>query len=154
MSQDEKLVPDTIVQEHYLTFQREFVEFLVAQLADFRKMFHGDLEELLVFLFVARAYLRDERSRDQGQGRDHAEGLWAPPPTLSRIAEFTGIPRETVRRKLIALQGRGLLEKVDHDKWQPTIRGDAPVIRQQYEEFWQREMRRLVRLVRALKPFV
>lgn len=150
MSQDEKRIPDTIVQEHYIAFQHEFVEFLVAQLVDFRRLFHGDLDELLVFIFVARNYLRQERGRVE----EEIEGLLAPPPTLSRIAEFTGIPRETVRRKLIALQGRGLLEKVDHDKWQPAVRNQAPVIRQDNEEFWRREMRRLVRLVRALKPFV
>ncbi|RTL81939.1 MAG: hypothetical protein EKK29_16885 [Hyphomicrobiales bacterium] len=150
MSQDTRLVPDTIVQEHYVLFQHEFIEFLVAQLVDFRKMFHGDLDELLVFIFVARYYLREER----GRGEDDLDGQWTAPPTLSRIAEFTGIPRETVRRKLIALQGRGLLEKVGSDKWQPAVRHDVPVIRQEYEQFCQREIRRLVKLVTALKPFV
>jgi hypothetical protein len=151
MSQDEKVFPDTIVQEHYVTFQHEFIEFLVAQLIDFRKVFNGDLDELLVYIFVARYYLREERAR--GQDHQDQDGYWAAPPTLSRISEFTGIPRETVRRKLIALQNRGLLEKVDHDKWRPTEKDHVPVIRSEYEEFWAREMRRLVKLVRALKPY-
>lgn len=150
MSQEEKSVPDTIVHEHYVTFQHEFIEFLVAQLVDFRKMFNGDLDELLVFIFVARYYLREER----GRGEEELDGHWGAPPTLSRIAEFTGIPRETVRRKLMALQNRGLLEKIDQDKWQPTVRNNAPVIRQEYEQFCQREIRRLVKLVTALRPFV
>jgi hypothetical protein len=152
MPQGEKVFPDTIVRENYVTFQHEFIEFLVAQLIDFRKVFNGDLDETLVFIFVARYYLREER----GKGQDHQdqEGYWAAPPTLARIAEFTGIPRETVRRKLLALQSRGLIEKVDHDKWRPTTRDDIPVIRQEYEEFWAREMRRLVKLVRALRAYV
>ena len=152
MPQDEKVFPDTIVREHYVTFQHEFIEFLVAQLIDFRKVFNGDLDETLVFIFVARYYLREERGR--GQDHQDQDGYWAAPPTLARIAEFTGIPRETVRRKLLALQSRGLIEKVDHDKWRPTTRDDVPVIRQEYEEFWAREMRRLVKLVRALKSYV
>ncbi|MGJ0506056.1 MAG: helix-turn-helix domain-containing protein [Methylocystis sp.] len=152
MSQDEKVFPDTVVQENYVTFQHEFIEFLVAQLIDFRKVFNGDLDELLVFIFVARYYLREERGRTQ-EHHDQ-DGYWAAPPTLSRIAEFTGIARETVRRKLISLQARGLIEKVDHDKWQPTTKGDIPVIRLDYEQFWAREMRRLVKLIRALKSYV
>lgn len=151
MSEDEKNFPDTIVQEHYVTFQHEFIEFLVAQLIDFRKVFNGDLDELLVFIFVARFHLREERGRKQEFDQD---AFWTAPPTLARISEFTGIPRETVRRKLMALQKRGLLEKGEQDKWQTAVHNDRPIIRIEYEQFWQREMRRLVKLVRALKPFV
>jgi hypothetical protein len=152
MSQDEKAFPDTVVRENYVTFQHEFIEFLVAQLIDFRKVFNGDLDETLVYIFVARYYLREERSR--GQDHQDQDGYWAAPPTLARIAEFTAIPRETVRRKLIALQSRGLIEKIDHDKWRPATKDDVPVIRSAYEEFWAREMRRLVKLVRALEPYL
>ncbi len=151
MSADDKIFPDTVVREHYVTFQHEFIEFLVAQLIDFRKVFNGDLDELLVFIFVARYHLRDERGRQPDRDLD---GLWAVQPTLSRISELTGIPRETVRRKLRTLQSRGLLEKAEQDKWQIAVRDDQPIIRSEYEQFWQREMRRLVKLVRALKPYV
>jgi hypothetical protein len=151
MSEEEKNFPDTIVQDNYVTFQHEFIEFLVAQLIDFRKVFNGDLDELLIFIFISRNHLREERGRLQEQDQ---ENFWPAPPTLSRIAELTGIPRETVRRKLRAMQSRGLLEKVDQDKWQVTLRGDQPTIRVDYEQFWQREMRRLVKLVRALSPYV
>lgn len=151
MSEEERGFPDTIVQENYVTFQHEFIEFLVAQLIDFRKIFNGDLDELLIYFFVSRYYLRQERGRQHDQDQDV---LWAVPPTLSRISEFTGIPRETVRRKLLALQKRGLLEKVEQDKWQVGLRNDQPIIRADYEQFWQREMRRLVKLVRALAPYL
>ncbi|HEY8160955.1 MAG TPA: helix-turn-helix domain-containing protein [Methylocystis sp.] len=151
MSEEDRNFPDTIVQGNYVTFQHEFIEFLVAQLIDFRKVFEGDLDELLIFIFVSRYYLREERGRIADQDQDIP---WSAPPTLSRISELTGIPRETVRRKLLALQKRGLLEKVEQDKWQVTLRNDQPIIRADYEQFWQREMRRLVKLVRALAPHV
>jgi DNA-binding transcriptional ArsR family regulator len=151
MSGDERPFPDTVVQEHYVTFQHEFIEFLVAQLIDFRKVFEGDLDELLIYIFISRYHLREERGRKFDPDGDSYPSA---PPTLSRIAEMTGIPRETVRRKLLALQTRGLLEKADQDKWQVTVRDDQPIIRREYEQFWAREMRRLVKLVRALKPFV
>jgi hypothetical protein len=151
MSEDERNFPDTVVQDNYVTFQHEFIEFLVAQLIDFRKVFNGDLDELLIFIFVSRYHLREERGRQDDGDQDN---FWAVSPTLSRISELTGIPRETVRRKLLALQKRGLLEKVEQDKWQVALHNDQPIIRVQYEQFWQREMRRLVRLVRALAPFV
>lgn len=148
---DDKGFPDTIVQEHYVTFQHEFIEFLVAQLIDFRQVFNGDLDELLIFTFVSRYYLREERGRLAERDQD---GHWLAAPTTSRIAEMTGIPREAVRRKLLTLQSRGLLERGEQDKWRISVRDDQPIIRTDYAEFWRREMRRLVRLVRALKPYV
>jgi IclR helix-turn-helix domain len=151
MDEDDKTIPDTVVDENYVLFQHEFIEFLVAQLIDFRKVFNGDLDELLVFIFVARYHLREERGRRRELDPD---GHWSAPPTLSRIAEQTGIPRETVRRKLLGLQSRGLLEKVEQDRWHVSVRDDMPIIRSEYEEFWRREMKRLVRLARALKPYV
>jgi DNA-binding IclR family transcriptional regulator len=71
--------------------------------------------------------------------------------TLSRIADLTGIPRETARRKLKQLESRGLLEKGPHDNWRLAVLEGQPVIRTKYQTVWRRVMERLVRLVRTLK---
>lgn len=142
-------IPSTVVAENYIKFKHEFLEFLFAELLDMRTIFEGDLDALLIFISISRYYLRDERSHPYGDddvpfGDQHHL-------TLSRIAEITKIPRETVRRKLKQLESRGLLEKSAHDNWRLTVEGGQPVIRTAHEEVWRREMQRLVRLVRSLR---
>ncbi len=151
MLSEQKDVPDTIVDGHYVEFQHNAIEFLVAQLVDFRKVFQGDLDETLIFLVLARYHLREERT---GLPENDQKRLPAQSLTQARLAEITEIPRETVRRKLLALEKRGLIEKDARDKWRIAVRENGPVIRTEYSEYWSREMKRLVKLVRALKPFV
>jgi hypothetical protein len=145
-------LPNTVVAENYIKFKHEFLEFLFAELVDMRTIFEGDLDALLIFISISRYYLRDERSHPAGA--DDAELGAHHHLTLSRIAEITRIPRETVRRKLKQLEGRGLLEKGEHDNWRLTVQDGQPVIRTSYEEVWRREMQRLVKLVRSLNTHV
>ncbi len=145
-------IPSTVVAENYVRFKHEFLEFLFAELVDMRRIFEGDLDALLIFIAISRYYLRDERSHPAGED----EALFGSQHhlTLSRIAEITKIPRETVRRKLKQLESRGLLEKGDYDNWRLTVADGQPVIRTAFEEVWRREMQRLVKLVRSLKDHV
>ena len=150
ISQD-KSVPDTPVDGFYVEFQHHAIEFLVAEFIDFRKVFHGDLDESLIFLTLARYHLREERI---GTPENDLEYLPVHSLPQARIAEITEIPRETTRRKLLALEKRGLIEKDAQDRWRVATRDGVPVIRTEYADYWRREMQRLVKLVRALKPYV
>jgi DNA-binding transcriptional ArsR family regulator len=142
--------PHTVVEENYVKFQHEFLEFLYAHLVDMRVIFEGDLDALLIFISISRYYLRDERANpDMDEALGDNRHL-----TLSRIAELTGIPRETVRRKLRQLESKGLLEKGQHDNWRLVVQDGQPVIRTKYEPVWQRVMQRLVKLVRTLRADV
>lgn len=141
-------LPHTVVEENYVKFQHEFLEFLFAHLIDMREIFEGDLDALLIMISISRYYLRDERTNPE-MGEDNlGENAHL---TLSRISELTRIPRETVRRKLRLLESRGLLERGQHDNWRLTVQDGQPVIRTRYETTWQRVMQRLVKLVRTLK---
>ena len=66
------------------------------------------------------------RSRFQGQGPIPPAALVGRPPRTnsSSIAEVTGIPRETVRRKLEALARRGWVERDADGLWH--IKPDGP----------------------------
>ncbi|WP_363350160.1 hypothetical protein [Methylocystis echinoides] len=145
-------IPQTIVEENYVKFQHELLEFLFAHLVDMRAIFEGDLDALLIFISISRYYLRDERinaASEEAGPQQHHHHL-----TLSRIAQITTIPRETVRRKLSLLESKGLLERGPNDGWRLVVKDGRPVIRARYESVWQRVMRRLVKLVRALKEHV
>lgn len=143
-------IPQTIVEANYVKFQHELLEFLFAHLVEMRAIFEGDLDSLLIFISIARYYLRDERvsgASETGEPPHHHL-------TLSRIAQTTAIPRETVRRKLALLESKGLLERTPNDGWRLAVEEGRPVIRSRYEAVWQRVIRRLVKLVRALKEHV
>jgi hypothetical protein len=140
--------PQTVVEENYVKFQHEFIEFLFAHLVDMRVIFEGDLDALLVFISVSRYYLRDERAHPE-MGEDALGSNRH--LTLSRISEVTGVPRETARRKLKLLESKGLLEKGPYDNWRLSVQDGQPVIRSKYEPVWQRMMQRLVKLVRTLR---
>jgi hypothetical protein len=140
--------PQTLVEGNYVKFQHEFLEFLFAHLVDMRVIFEGDLDALLIFISISRYYLRDERANADLNQDDFGSGRLL---TLSRITELTGIPRETVRRKLRQLESKGLLEKGPNDNWRLVVKDGQPVIRSKYESVWRRVMQRLVKLVRTLK---
>lgn len=140
--------PPTVAAENYVKFQHEFLEFLFAHLVDMRAIFEGDLDALLIFICISRYYLRDERANPDMSEEEIGSHRHL---TLSRIAELTGVPRETARRKLARLESKGLLEKGPYDNWRLTVQQGQPVIRTKYEPVWQRGMQRLVRLVRTLK---
>jgi hypothetical protein len=151
MSQAQAKFPQTVVSGNYAQFKHEFLELLFGVLVDERPIFGNDLDSLLVYTAISRHYLRDERfglSPDEDDV-DQRGGL-----TASKVAESTRLPRETVRRKLHQLGSRGLLEKGPRDEWRVAVRDGQPVIRTQYSHEWQREMKRIVKFVRALKDHV
>ena len=151
MSDVQGKFPQTIVLEKYAHFKHEFLELLFSVLVDERPIFWNDLDALLVYTAISRHYLRDERvglpleddDFDQRRGQ-----------TATTIAASTKIPRETVRRKLQQLESRGLLEKGPRDEWRVAVKDGQPVIRTEFSHEWQREMKRIVKFVAALKDHV
>jgi hypothetical protein len=74
-------------------------------LIDGRDEFEGDIDRFLVYLIV----LLDDLARASQRTRSGGVGVSA----LS-IAEITGIPRETVRRKVALLVARNLITREGH----------------------------------------
>ncbi|NHA14035.1 MarR family transcriptional regulator [Thioalkalivibrio sp. XN279] len=88
-----------------------FTELLIA----LRREFNGDLDRMLVLGVIGMRTLPPQRVA----GRSFAEfqaGQLAQQPrpiNVQSIAETTGIPRETVRRKVAELQAAGWIERRD-----------------------------------------
>jgi hypothetical protein len=87
-----------------------FCELLVV----LRRHFGGDLERMLVLAIIGSRTLArgriDGMSYDQVMAGDRAEGERAP-INLQSIADYSGIPRETVRRKLRDLERLGWIRR-------------------------------------------
>jgi hypothetical protein len=143
---------DRVSREHVMIFHHHFTEFMASHLTDCCSVFDGDLHEMLVFTILAQRYLRDLMASQQEYGDAPADDRRA--VSATRIAAQTGMPRETVRRKLAALQARGWIEKIGRADWRIAFTGEEVAARLELDDFVKREIRRVVRFARALKPIV
>ena len=101
----------------YPTYQYHFVEFFTEHLADCARAFGGDLQEMLVLAIIGQMHLKahlDGQNASAGVNRLKPR---SPQITASRIADASGIPRETVRRKLAKLADRGWVQKETAGAW-------------------------------------
>jgi DNA-binding MarR family transcriptional regulator len=101
----------------YPTYQYHFVEFFTEHMADCSRAFGGDLQEMLVLAIIGQMQLKAHLD-----GQNASAGVNSPKPrssqiTASRIADASGIPRETVRRKLAKLADRGWVQKETGGAW-------------------------------------
>ncbi|WP_371054650.1 MarR family transcriptional regulator [Rhodosalinus sp. K401] len=134
--------------EEYPRYQYAVVEFMVAHLTDVSRAFHGDLQQALVLAVIGQVRLGAGRTaRDAEQVQPAAEELSI---TASRIADVTGIPRETVRRKLKLLQDRGWVDRRPDGAWYLVSGPDTDTTtpaRRDFAELEERTRRILARLV-------
>lgn len=137
------------LQKNYRAFQYRTTQFLTDHLADCSRAFDGDLQQMLTLALLGQVAL-DARARGLLESNAQADCISA-----SRLADVSGIPRETVRRKLGALQKRGWIAQVDNGSWR--LRVDAMEqahARGSLHELDQRSIMRWATLFAAVKPLI
>ncbi len=101
---------DTRFLAHFGPLHAESVAALCQYLIECRRFFDGDLDLCLVMMVVG------ERTFAQRNAPNMSYDEWAKTPVVSvkheainlqSIADYSGIPRETVRRKLDQLMAKG-----------------------------------------------
>lgn len=102
---------------NYHQYQYHFVEFFTEHLADCSRAFGGDLQEMLVLAIIGQMHLKAHIDAQTNATSSRRANPALPQITASRIADATGIPRETVRRKLKKLADRGWVEKGSAGAW-------------------------------------
>jgi predicted transcriptional regulator len=127
----------------YRLIQYHFVQFFVEHLSDASRVFDGDLQEMLVLAVIGQTYMRADEL-----GRENA------PINASRIAETTGIPRQTVRRKLQSLEKRGWIQQIEGGAWQLVVEDMEAIARGDLSELDNRGMERILKFVRRVCPHV
>lgn len=128
----------------YPTYRAAFARLLVT----LREDFDGDLDAMLVLLTLS---LGTER-QNWGEallGQAEQTGAVRVTNTLS-ISQATGIPRETVRRKLDAMAAKGWIVRDAKRNWAPTRRAAEDLRKGSREtiDF----VRALLSAARAAKP--
>jgi hypothetical protein len=100
--------------KNYVVMQYHFMQMFTEHLSDLSRVFESDLQSALILAIVGQRSL-DAHIRANFLTEAKAPPEIVPPQVLgmnsSSIAEISGIPRETVRRKLRALIARGWIER-------------------------------------------
>lgn len=133
----------------YRTYQYVFVDFLVEHLADLSRCYGGDFHQIMILAIIGQRRLHAHYDPEEQGSIKHNEMTIS----SSRLADITGIPRETVRRKLALMQSKGWLTHGTDGAWSLAVDRcghDLPVPRD-HAEFDMRARWRVARLVAALE---
>lgn len=137
------------LRRNYRLFQYQAAQFLTDHLADCSRAFNGDLQQMLVLALLGQVAL-DARARGLLENNAQADCISA-----SRLADVSGIPRETVRRKLGALHKKGWIEQVDNGSWRLKVDAmEQAHARGSLNELDQRSVMRWATLFAAIKPLI
>lgn len=114
---DEVAMVHSALRGQYTHTQYHYVEFLVAHLADCSRNFDGDLQAALVLAVIGQRHLRAALDAAEDGSVSRRASPADPAISASRIADVTGIPRQTVRRKLLGLQRKGWVTQIASGRW-------------------------------------
>lgn len=104
-------------ERRYPEFQYRFVEFLVEHLVDLSREFRGDLQMPMILAIIGQVMIHSL----QKEGSVAEDGSVAAAISASRIADITGISRQTIRRKLVALERLGWIEQLPDRSWRIRV---------------------------------
>jgi hypothetical protein len=124
--------------ERYLDVQYVYVQFMSEHLADCARTFEGDLGQMLILAVIGQSHLSAVRAQP---GDVVSYGVSA-----LRIADVTGLPRETVRRKLVKLADRGWVAQGEAGWRLAGAEAMQPQARTDLSEIDRRGLERLARL--------
>lgn len=151
---DRKAQVGAAFRQDYPGYQYRFVEFFVEHLADVSQTFRGDLQQVLVLAIIGQVRLRAlsaaTASGDDPERVPHNKTSIS----ASRLADVTGIPRETVRRKLALLERRGWVVRSAEFGWRLAVDGAEVPARSALSELDERAIERVARLFTDLETIV
>jgi predicted transcriptional regulator len=140
-----------------LQLRYHYVEFLTEHLSDCCRAFEGDLQEMLVFAVLGQVHMRALLDAQPDGTLAHRA---TPAPlgiNASRIADITGIPRRTVRRKLDKLKARGWVEPSASGIWVLATRDGAASAREGsggIDALDSRSMERVLRMAERMSRII
>lgn len=139
-----------IFAARYREYQYRFVEFFTEHLSDVSRSFGGDLQAMLVLAVVGQVRIATLTQPVPDDPENEERGAIS----ASRLADVTGIPRETVRRKLALLEKRGWIERTSGKAWRLVLRDETAVARQDLSDVDQRAIHRIARLFAGLEALI
>jgi hypothetical protein len=141
-------------EHHYREYQYRFVEFFIEHISDVGRPFNGDLQAVLVLAVLGQSWLKAARAATKDGTLPEALPAERLSISASRIADITGIPRQTVRRKLEALEGRGWIIRDADGSCRLASSNGATVVKRDLSEIDCRALLRVARLYVDLESIV
>jgi DNA-binding MarR family transcriptional regulator len=143
---------ETRLREHVVFFHYHFMEFLSQFLAEGLRAFGGDLEELMVMAIVGQMHIRGRLDAPADAGNKPTKAPARVSISASRISDVTGIPRQTVRRKLEVLERRGWIVRGSQATWRLRIEDGHPIAQAGLKALNDAGTARFARLLAKLLP--
>ena len=141
------------ISNNYQQFQYRFVEFLSDHLADCSRVFKGDLQSVLLLAVIGQMALEGRnasgRKTVMQDGLSKKRGISA-----HRLSDISGIPRQTVRRKLEAMENKGWIHRDAQSGWRLAVSDGAAAVRRDLSGLDVRSIDRWTDLLTALEPLL
>ena len=115
-----------IAEEKFAILWPRHVEGLIALLSGLRHAFDGDLDSMLILAVIGAALLpKDElpKSFTYADLLAHRNIDFRRPLNTHSISQITGIPRESVRRKLAKMEAKSWITRDENGFWEIGERG-------------------------------
>ena len=138
------------LKANYPTVQYHYVQFLAEHLTDCRKTLGGDFDDLMMLAVLGQRFLQARRDREAGDAGAQ-ERIWM---SALRLSDVTGVPRESVRRKLKRLAERGWVTHDSAKGWGLAGTFDVTPARVDLGDLDRRGLERLGKLMTALLPLL
>ena len=147
-----KKLVEKIIQTDYPEFHYRFLHFLCRHMLDISAAFNGDLDKFILLLVMDERYWK---WRHEIRGiKDPQTAVELESFSVSKLASITSIPRETIRRKMIAMEKRGWVLQKGRGKWKVARSIDRPSVENELDDLIRREIARVSDLVLELQTFI
>lgn len=138
---------------NYARYQYCYVDLFAENLADVSRVFKGDMQMAVLLGIIGQMTLQAATTASLvGKALtdfpSERRGI-----TTFRLADATGIPRETARRKLVAMERMGWLER-DGSIWLLAVSGTESAARRDLGELDARAVKRVAQFLAAMVPIV
>lgn len=132
---------ETALRSSYTSYQYCLVDFLAEHLADASRSFGGDMQKVVLMAIIGQVHLHVVMAAESS--RQSTEDF--PPERrgilTNRLADVTGISRETTRRKLLELEQKGWLRR-EHGFWMLALTDEVAVAQHDLSDLDSRGIRR------------
>lgn len=135
----------------WLYLQYNYVDWLTSHLISVLPFFDGDLTEMLILAIIGQVHLKRyiEVQADDSEFDESKICINA-----SQLADITGLNRETIRRKLKKLEGRGWVEKDQNAAWRLTFEQSGSKAHNDLNNINIQTAESLTNLFKILSPFL
>lgn len=139
-----------LLKENYQQVQYHYVQFLAEHLTDCRKSVGGDFDDLMMIAVLGQRLLGARLAVKAGDSGAESR-IWM---SALRLSDVTGVPRESVRRKLFRLEARGWVTHDPDRGWKLAGSITRASARDDLGSLDERGLERLARLISDLLPYL